>query len=204
MKNDNCSQLLQVLVADDSVLIREGLAAVLRQQHVVACEVSMTDTIEQMKRFLASRCVDVVIVNPYFNGGFDLTSFIAGATAPRPLYFALCSSVVSHRLLHDYDGCFNTLDSIGDIVGRLQHALSSSRCNDSATPICLLTRRERDVVACIARGMTNREIACRFGLSIHTVITHRRNILHKLKLHSSLGIIGYAISAHLVDFSQQS
>jgi DNA-binding NarL/FixJ family response regulator len=47
-----------------------------------------------------------------------------------------------------------------------------------------LTSREREVAVLVARGLTNRQIAQELVLSEHTVITHVRNILGKLNLHS--------------------
>ena len=39
-----------------------------------------------------------------------------------------------------------------------------------------LSQREKEIVICVVKGMTNKEIAENLFLSIHTVITHRRNI----------------------------
>ena len=47
--------------------------------------------------------------------------------------------------------------------------------------------------------MTNKEIASKVCLSIHTVITHRRNIVRKLQIHSPAGLTIYAIVNKLVE-----
>lgn len=62
-----------------------------------------------------------------------------------------------------------------------------------------LSQREGEIVACVARGMSNKEIADRLCLSVHTVTTHRRNISSKLQIHSPAGLAIYAIIHHLVD-----
>lgn len=56
-----------------------------------------------------------------------------------------------------------------------------------------LTAREREIVACVAKGMSNKEIAEKLYLSAHTVATHRRNICAKLNLHSSSALTVYGI-----------
>ena len=66
----------------------------------------------------------------------------------------------------------------------------------------LLTRRERDILACIARGMQNKEIADKLFLSVHTVATHRRNIFAKLNIHSASGMTIYAIIHGLISIDQ--
>jgi DNA-binding NarL/FixJ family response regulator len=48
----------------------------------------------------------------------------------------------------------------------------------------MLTRREREIAALVARGMTNRQIAAELVISEHTVATHVRRILKKLGLQS--------------------
>lgn len=56
-----------------------------------------------------------------------------------------------------------------------------------------LTRREREVITLIAQQRTNPEIADMLNLSIATVETHRKNILHKLGLHNGAGLVKYAM-----------
>lgn len=55
-----------------------------------------------------------------------------------------------------------------------------------------MTPREREVIALIAVGMSNKEIAQRLGIASHTVKSHVRNVLDKLALHSRLQIAAYA------------
>ena len=57
----------------------------------------------------------------------------------------------------------------------------------------VLTPREHDIIAAIARGLSNKEIASELFLSVHTVATHRRNICAKLDIHTGAGITMYAI-----------
>lgn len=65
----------------------------------------------------------------------------------------------------------------------------------------VLSDRERDVVVCLVHGMSNKEIAEHLFISVNTVITHRRNIVKKLQIHSSAGLTIYAIVNGLVDIS---
>ena len=64
-----------------------------------------------------------------------------------------------------------------------------------------LSQREKEIVVCVVKGMTNKEIAEKLFLSIHTVITHRRNISKKLQIHSAAGLTIYAIVNKLVELS---
>ena len=54
----------------------------------------------------------------------------------------------------------------------------------------------------MVKGLTNKEIADALFISVHTVITHRRNIARKLEIHSATGLTIYAIMNHIVDLSE--
>ena len=64
-----------------------------------------------------------------------------------------------------------------------------------------LSQREKEIITCVVKGMTNKAIADKLYLSIHTVITHRRNIARKLQIHSPAGLTIYAIVNKLVELS---
>ncbi len=54
-----------------------------------------------------------------------------------------------------------------------------------------MTPREREVVALIAEGASNKRISRELGISVHTVKSHMRNILEKLSLHSRLEVAAH-------------
>ena len=62
-----------------------------------------------------------------------------------------------------------------------------------------LSDRERDVLVEVVKGHSNKEIADILCISVHTVITHRKNIAAKLDIHSTAGLTVYAILNKLVD-----
>jgi two-component system response regulator NreC len=62
-----------------------------------------------------------------------------------------------------------------------------------------LTEREREVLALIAEGRSNPEIADALVISIKTVNRHRENIMAKLNLHSRVELVRYAIEKGLID-----
>lgn len=62
-----------------------------------------------------------------------------------------------------------------------------------------LTEREREVLALIAEGQSNQEIADALVISIKTVNRHRENIMAKLNLHSRVELVRYAIEKGLIE-----
>jgi DNA-binding NarL/FixJ family response regulator len=62
-----------------------------------------------------------------------------------------------------------------------------------------LTRRETEIIRLIAEELTNSEIADRLGISPRTVDTHRRNLLQKLDVKNTAGLVKYAIQHNILD-----
>lgn len=74
-----------------------------------------------------------------------------------------------------------------------------TKLNETKRGIELLGEREKEIICCVAKGMSNKEIAEKLYLSVHTVATHRKNISSKLEIHSTAGLAIFAILHHLVD-----
>ncbi len=66
-----------------------------------------------------------------------------------------------------------------------------------------LTKRELEVLRFIALGLTNREIAEKLFLSFRTVNTHRANIMQKLDIHDTAGLVRHAIATGVVDMKNE-
>ena len=64
-----------------------------------------------------------------------------------------------------------------------------------------LSEREKEILIAVARGMLNKEIADLHGISINTVITHRKNITRKTGIKTVAGLTVYAILNNLIDIS---
>lgn len=65
-----------------------------------------------------------------------------------------------------------------------------------------LSEREREIVICIARGMSNKDVADKLFISVNTVLTHRKNIFRKLDIHSISGLTIYAVVNGLITLDE--
>lgn len=92
-----------------------------------------------------------------------------------------------------------SLSAVGSSAAGVSGSAGSSALETGAE---VLTDREKEIVCCVAKGMINKEIAEALFLSIHTVMTHRKNIARKLQIHSVAGLAIYAIAHKLVELSE--
>ena len=163
---------IHVAVAETSVIVRSGLISVLKRLPDIPVQPVEITSMEGLHNCMQGHRPEVLIVNPGFGGWFNVDEF--KATYPQTVIkcVSLLCSMTDSNLLKGYDE---------------QETLS---------------QREKEIICCVVRGMTNKETAEKLFLSIHTVITHRRNIARKLQIHSPAGLTIYAIVNKLVELSE--
>lgn len=66
----------------------------------------------------------------------------------------------------------------------------------------VLSDREKDVLIEVVNGLSNKEIADKLCISVHTVISHRKNIVRKLNIRSAAGLTIFAIVNKLIDIEE--
>lgn len=87
----------------------------------------------------------------------------------------------------------NEASSLGQTAKKINSVLEESDwMKSNFKKFCLLTQREREIIGWLASGKNNPEISDIFGISLHTVKTHRRNIAAKLELDSFAGLYRFA------------
>ena len=211
----------RVLVADDHGIVRHGLRSLLERQldmevageagdgrdavgmaaelnpDIIVMDIAMPqlngiDAASQLAA--AASGTAIILLSMYSEEEFMIRALSAGvrgyllkdsaeadliravrAVASGKTYF---SPEISHLLVEDY-------------MRRLQ----SEGLQDSYR---LLTDREREVLQLLAEGRSNRETARLLNLSLHTVETHRTNLMRKLELHNIAEIVAYAMRKRII------
>lgn len=186
------------VVADNSFIVRNGLVSVLRHIPGLAATAFDVKTQESLRNYVAMHHPDVVLVNPMFDGLFDVKAFKTEFKDEDIRYVALSSTMVDQNVLSEYDEHFSLYDNPDDIYEKIKKVLMEEKPVEVHTTDSL-SNREKEIIVCVVKGMTNKEIADMLCLSIHTVITHRRNISNKLQIRSTAGLTIYAIVNKLVD-----
>lgn len=197
---------LKIAIAESSLILRLGMEAVLHQLTGLRFQVTEVGEGESLAESLHICHPDVLLVNPVMIGGsVGIKQLKNECDALHLKYVALLSVQVPAEMLRLYDeqiSIYDTPDAIKQKLDVLCNEMSSEDGADDEQQT--LSSREKEIVVCVVKGMTNREIADKLFLSTHTVITHRRNIARKLQIHSASGLTIYAIVNKLVDLSEIS
>ena len=187
----------RIVLIEPSEIVAAGIGAIIDKNP----EFTVVQTLNNPGYLNAgSREIDIIIINPAvidYNERLDIRSYLGGTEAA---IVALTHSNYEENVLRQYDECIGIYDNAARIVQKLRSALESNAENPKSD-INELSGRERDILTAVAKGMTNKEIADAFNISIYTVISHRRNISQKLGINSIPGLTVYAIMNKLVDIS---
>lgn len=187
----------KVVLIEPSEIIATGIAAIINGNP----QFCVAQTLNSPSYYNSNdSLVDIVVINPTvvdYNDRLDIRSRLgAGNTA----LVALTYSNYEENVLRQYDECIGIYDNAARIIQKLRNAIDQSSKNPK-NDLNELSSREKDILAAVAMGKTNKEIADEFNISIYTVISHRRNISQKLGINSIPGLTVYAIMNKLVDIS---
>jgi two-component system response regulator NreC len=213
--------MIRVLIADDHGVVRKGVRFLLQQErdieiageaedgreavrltketsaNVLIMDIAMPqlngiDAAAQVSK--TSPSTNVLILSMYSDEEYLIRALNAGARgyllkdqAEADLVRAV-RSVAAGRTFFSPDIAQMLLD---EYVRRLQQ----EGVQDSYS---LLTEREREVLQLLAEGKSNKETAQHLNLSLHTVETHRTNLMQKLGLHNTAEIVLYAVRKKII------
>ena len=187
---------VKITIVEPSDIIRGGMVAILKRAQALHAEIFEVSDPEQLRNALGWQRPDILIVNPALLGVFTPAQVRKEAGNADLRLVALQVALTDAGQLKGYDevvSVYDGADQINDKLMRLSNEPDGSKRQEP------LSQREKEVVACVVQGMTNKQIADKLCLSPHTVITHRRNISAKLGIHSTAGLTIYAIVNKLVD-----
>jgi len=211
---------VRILLADDHTLMREGLRHILEQQpefEVVAEASSGIEAVEAARRHKP----DVAVVDVAMKelNGIEATTQIL-RHSPHTLVLMLSMHSDERYVLRAVKAGargYVLKNSAADELIQAIHQVRKggsyfspsvesvfqdglSRLDDAGTSdrYELLTERERQVYQLLAEGNSNKEIANRLNLSLHTVETHRWRIMEKLDIHNTAELVLSAVRRGMV------
>lgn len=187
---------IKIVIAENSLILKSGISAVLRRLSDYTFSINEVSNMDAFMMFSRLHRPEIAIINPMFLGGFSIATY--KRDNPDTKVVALVSGYFDNKTLSEFDGSisiFDDLDTINDTITAILHIEEDEEAIETEQ----LSQREKEIIGCVVKGLTNKAIAEKLSISIHTVITHRRNISKKLQIHSSAGLAIYAIVNKIVE-----
>ncbi len=213
---------MKLLLADSNELIRIGLRTVINSQLKIDI-VGEAINNEDLFKLISSFETDIVLIDytspgfsidviPKIVSSFPFVKFVAitPEQSAQTLVDALRSGVSSYvKKDCDISEIINAIKETkqgnkffcGQVLETIQRASINVEDIDFASFSCepvLLSERENEIIVYISEGQTNAQIAENLFLSNHTINTHRKNIMAKLGVKNTAGIVMYAVKTQLV------
>jgi len=214
--------MIKILVADNSILVREGLKSLLRDMPVFSIE----EVAENNGLIIAlkKQKPQVLVIDPISFGinsaqiaelkkQFQNLNILAITNMlPKEEIGSFLNSGITGYLLKDCDkqeiceAIENTSNGNRFLCGKIVKVLLSE-AEVKVTPAytrklssegLVVSEREIEIIKHIAFGLSNKQIADKLCLSLHTVNTHRKNIMQKLYVNNTAGVVMFAVKNNLL------
>jgi DNA-binding NarL/FixJ family response regulator len=184
-----------IAIIEKSHIIREGLTVLLRGNNICQRIGSLEHPDEWLPAFKDIE-PDLVIINP------DLWQKSEGKR-PGPIgtktnIVGLIYQYCDKETLMQFDETIYITDSDEVIVNKLLKLQKQAKLPTMQN----LSAREKDVLKLLLHGLSNKEVAEKLTISIHTAIAHRKNIIEKTGIRSLPGLAVYAILNNISDMEE--
>lgn len=209
---------ISIIIADNHYLSRKGLAGILNENidfNLLAEAVNGTDLINLSKIYKP----DLIIID-YTSPNFTLEN-IAQIVRKSPktkllaitdlqvkgiIAKSLKTGVTSHLLKECekdeiVEAIYKTILGEQFLCGKIAGSILEEKTESTLNYSCQgmnISEREMEIIALIAEGNSNKEIADKLFLSTHTITTHRKNIMNKLGVNNTAGLVLFAVRENLV------
>jgi DNA-binding NarL/FixJ family response regulator len=212
----NGPQRTRIVLVENHVILRQGLKALLEMDPDV-CVIGEVGTAAEALAVIDSLAPTVVIIDIALPGesGIDLIATLRerACAAPILVLTALHSKDLLRSAMRVGASGFLLKDSPHAKLLEALRAVSAGQrffCEtlseeplnslahgpkreDEDASVRMITRREREIIVCVALGQTSKSAARELGLSVKTVEKHRSNMMRKLDLHNSAAVTMFAL-----------
>lgn len=186
------------IIASTSYIIRKGLLLLLQKMDQVQL-LHEVDNIRELNSSINMYTPDVLIVGSDFLPKQNVDTKALFPQCPH-IKIVIIDPHTSQKA--GYHSQITLNDSPESLLKNIRQLLPTPTPVEESTDVGPISNREKTILKHIAQGMTNKEIADKLFISKHTVVTHRKNITHKLGIKSVAGLTVYAILNNLITVDQ--
>ncbi|MCF8318086.1 MAG: response regulator transcription factor [Haliscomenobacter sp.] len=208
----------KVLLADAQFLIRFALKELLKETNTFRV-IGEAGNEAELNSFIAKTPPDIIVIDYNQPGFFSIESIknlkeqhptiellvISSDDNKENIYDVINSGVLrfltkkcdAHEINEAFRAIIRGEKFFCASIFNFIFEMSFSQNNYSSNPLPL-SARELEIVQLIAQGLVAKEIGKKLNLSTHTVYTHRKNIMEKLKLKRSSELVLFAVNKGLL------
>ena len=139
---------IHIAVVDSSAIVRSGVTHVIKhipENDIYPVEIS---SMNGLTNYLSLHTPDIVIVNPVFDGWFDITKY--KEEYPKTKFVALLYSVLDANLLKPYDCEVSITEDMDSIIAKLTNLTDDGKV-EAQTGQDILSQREKEIVVCVVK-----------------------------------------------------
>ncbi|GHV57907.1 helix-turn-helix transcriptional regulator [Bacteroidia bacterium] len=189
----------KIAIIEPSPVIREGMKKLLEEitEYTVSCMYCDFQAFQDKKN---GKSFDIILINPVlvsFYKQFYIRSLFPDY--PDSVIAALLYGYADGETLAGFDGVLSVYDDSVKMDKKLRLMTKTPiNGNGNGADNIDLSNREKEILVSIAKGLTNKEIADKHCISVHTAISHRKNISRKTGIKTISGLTIYAIFNNLI------
>jgi DNA-binding CsgD family transcriptional regulator len=189
--------ILNIGIIEPSDLLHEGLTNLLLK-HNSNLRLFRIDELEDFSRSVPNVAFDIIILNTGLvqNRLKLFRSFKNDRAEIR--WIGIVNSLINSETLNEFDEIIRTDDRTEDICRKVITNPGSRARMDITSLQNPLSEREKEVLKLLSMGLSNKQIANKLNISIHTVISHRKNLTQKTGIKSQSGLTIYALSNNII------
>lgn len=191
---------INIGILEPSQIICNGLSDILLQLHDHT-HIYHFDSMKEVFEGISEYNINIVILNPSFiknNNKFIQKKELF----PSVFWIGILYSIFDRKILSLLNSTIQITDSTEEICAIMQKPETSPCSHKKIIGQKKLTEREIEVLKQIALGLSNKEISDKLNISIHTVVSHRKNIIRKTEIKSQAGLTIYAISNKIINIEK--
>lgn len=204
MMNGSPKKTRKTVIVSPSPIVAEGLKSLLAGS---GSEFAVCGTFDEPEGFFERAPLlrpDLILIDPVvfdFQRRKSVRSYFD--SYPQATLVAVVYGFIEPETLKQFHGSVLIYDDRHKIIRKLRQAVDERGAEtEPAGEGYELTDREREILVSVAKGMTNKEIADVHHISVHTVISHRKNITRKTGIKTVSGLTVYALLNNLIDYSE--
>ncbi len=192
----------RIIVINHSDLLRKGIVSIIRascQYEVI--ELSSVEELQDYKQLSDLIIVIVVQESCLLHGTGSLIDPLKKRNIVKLLGISTGGGG-DHPPAYPLNDRIEINIRADELLTRIAHLASNDMGKNRPAISAGLTDREQEVLKLVAQGYINKQIADALSISIHTVISHRKNIVEKLGIRSISGLTVYAVINGMIDIDQ--